>query len=59
MEVLIKPTGTLSYSFLAAASGASLTGTTNPVLVTLTIGKNSGTTSVPKLADVFGDKGKM
>jgi hypothetical protein len=46
MEVLIKPTGTLSYSFLAAASGASLTGTTNPVLVTLTIGNNSGTTSV-------------
>src|SRR5262249_48274857 len=28
MEVLIKPTGTLSYSFLGAASGASLTGTT-------------------------------
>ena len=46
LEALITPTGTLRYAFLAAAERASLTGTTNPVYVTLTIGGDSGATSV-------------
>jgi YVTN family beta-propeller protein len=45
-EALITPTGTLRYAFVASAQSASLTGTTNPVSVTLTIGGDSGTTSV-------------
>jgi hypothetical protein len=40
LRVLIKPTGTLCCAFLAEATGANLTGTTNPVPVT------SGATSV-------------
>jgi uncharacterized repeat protein (TIGR03803 family) len=46
LEALIKQTGTLRYAFQAKATGANLTGTTNPVPVTLTIGNNSGTASV-------------
>jgi hypothetical protein len=46
LQVLIKPTVTLSYAFQAEATGASLAGTTNPVQVTLTIGDDSSTASV-------------
>jgi hypothetical protein len=46
LEVLIAPTGTLRYGFAAKAVHASLTGTQNPVYVTLTIGGDSGATSV-------------
>jgi hypothetical protein len=46
LEALIEPTGTLRYAFAAKATGASLTGTANPVYVTLTIARNSGATSV-------------
>ena len=42
----ITPTGTLRYTFDAGAKGANLTGTTNPVQVMLTIGGDSGATSV-------------
>jgi hypothetical protein len=42
----ITPTGTLRYTFDAGARGANLTGTTNPVQVMLTIGGDSGATSV-------------
>ena len=37
---------TMRFGFNAIATGASLTGTKNPVYVTLTIGGNSGATSV-------------
>jgi len=46
LEVLIEHTGTLQYAFQAKAVGASFTGTQNPVYVTLTIGGDSGATSV-------------
>jgi len=46
LQALIAPTGTLRYAFLAAAQGASLTGTTNPVPVKLAIGDDSGMISV-------------
>jgi YVTN family beta-propeller protein len=46
LQAVIAPTGTLRYAFLAAAQRASLTGTTNPVTVMLTIGADTGTTSV-------------
>jgi uncharacterized repeat protein (TIGR03803 family) len=46
LKASIKPTVTLSYSFFAEARGANLARTKNPVPVTLTIGNNSGTTSV-------------
>jgi YVTN family beta-propeller protein len=49
LRVLIVPTGTLRYGFFAGASGASLTGTTNPEPVTLAIGNDTGTTSVTGL----------
>ena len=49
LQVLIAPTGTLRYGFFAGASGASLAGTTSPVPVTLTIGNDTGTTSVNAL----------
>ncbi len=39
-------TGTKRYAFGAAAQNANLTGTVNPVPVTLTIGDDSGTASV-------------
>ena len=42
----VGPTGTKRFVFDLAAQNASLTGTVNPVPVTLTIGNNSGTTSV-------------
>jgi hypothetical protein len=46
LDALIKPTGTLRYEFHAKGQGASLTGTTNPVPVSLTIGDDTGTTPV-------------
>jgi YVTN family beta-propeller protein len=46
LETVIKRTGTLRYTFEAEAKGADLTGTKNPVPVSLTIGDDSGTTSV-------------
>jgi hypothetical protein len=49
LEVLIEHTGTLRYALQAKAVGASFTGTTNPAYVTLTIGKDSGATSVTAL----------
>jgi hypothetical protein len=49
LQAAITPTGTLRYAFVAAAERASLTGTVNPVPVMLTIGGDSGTTSVKAL----------
>ena len=46
LEALIKQTGTLRYAFQAKATGANLTGTVNTVYATLTIGGDSGATSV-------------
>jgi YVTN family beta-propeller protein len=46
LKARITPTGTLQYAFHAKATGASLTGTKNPVYVTLIIGGDSGATSV-------------
>jgi hypothetical protein len=46
LKAQIYPTGTLQYLFHAKASGASLTFTTNPVYVTLSISGDSGATSV-------------
>jgi Tfp pilus tip-associated adhesin PilY1 len=46
LEARIAPTGTLRYAFVAKAVHANLTGTTNPVTVRLSIGADSGTTSV-------------
>ncbi|MGA7384315.1 MAG: beta-propeller fold lactonase family protein [Methylocella sp.] len=46
LNALIRPAGTLRYAFQAVATGASLTGTVNPVYVTLIIGGDSGATSV-------------
>jgi uncharacterized repeat protein (TIGR03803 family) len=46
LAVSIAPTGTLRYAFAAGALGANLTGTANPVPVSLTIGQDSGTASV-------------
>jgi hypothetical protein len=51
--VVIAPTGAKRYAFDAEARHASLTGTTNPVPVTLTIGGDSGTTSIK--ADIDKD----
>ena len=42
----ITPTATLQYAFHAKATGVSLTGTTNPVYMTLIVGGDSGATSV-------------
>ena len=42
----IEPTGAKRYAFHAIAHSANLTGTVNPVMVTLTIGDDSGTTPV-------------
>ncbi len=52
IKAVIKSTGTLRYNFQAGAQNASLTGTQNAVPVTLTIGSDSGTTSVT--AQIFG-----
>jgi YVTN family beta-propeller protein len=46
LKARITPTGTLRYAFHGKATGASLTGTKNPVYVTLIIGGDSGATSV-------------
>lgn len=46
LKALIKQTGTLRYAFLAKANGANLAGTKNPVYATLTIGNDSGATSI-------------
>jgi YVTN family beta-propeller protein len=46
LQALIKQKGTLRYTFQAKATGANLTGTTNTVYATLTIGGNSGAASV-------------
>jgi YVTN family beta-propeller protein len=46
LTALIKPAGTLRYAFNASATGANLAGTKNTVYVTLTIGGDSGATSV-------------
>jgi hypothetical protein len=46
LEVEIKPMGAKRYELHANAHDADLTGTVNPVPVTLTIGVDSGTTSV-------------
>ncbi|MGH6847527.1 MAG: choice-of-anchor tandem repeat GloVer-containing protein [Methylocella sp.] len=46
LHAAIMLTGTKRFSFQAGAQNASLTGTVNPVPVTLTIGNNSGPTSV-------------
>jgi YVTN family beta-propeller protein len=46
LGALIKRTGTLRYTFEAQARGANLTGTVNTVYATLTIGGDSGVTSV-------------
>ena len=47
--IALVPTGTPRYAFVAAAEGASLTGSTNPVPVTLKIGDDTGVTSVKAL----------
>jgi hypothetical protein len=46
LGALIKRTGTLRYLFEAKGLGANLTGTVNTVYATLTIGGDSGATSV-------------
>jgi hypothetical protein len=46
MRAALGPTGSNRFVFKAAAQNANLTGTVNPVPVTLTIGSNSGTASV-------------
>jgi hypothetical protein len=46
LQARIRPTGTLRYAFAAKAQGADLAGSKNPVQVALTIGDDSGTTSV-------------
>jgi hypothetical protein len=46
LEAVIFPTGAKRFAFLAAAQNANLTGTKNPVTVTLAIGDDTGTTSV-------------
>jgi uncharacterized repeat protein (TIGR03803 family) len=46
LHAVIAPTGAKRFSFQAGAQNASLTGTVNPVPVTLTIGNNNGSASV-------------
>ncbi len=46
LAVNVTPVTPTSYSFRASVSGPNLTALTNPVSVTLTIGSNTGTTSV-------------
>ncbi|HEY4846907.1 MAG TPA: choice-of-anchor tandem repeat GloVer-containing protein, partial [Methylocella sp.] len=46
LEVRIAPTGAKRYSFRAEGDNASLTGTANPVPVTLSLGDDGGTVSV-------------
>jgi YVTN family beta-propeller protein len=54
LHLRIRPTGALRYALEAAVHHAHLAGTDNPVMVTLTIGDDSGTTSVK--ADI--DRGR-
>jgi hypothetical protein len=54
LHVRIRPTGTVRYAFEAAVHHADLAGTENPVMVTLTTGDDSGTTSVK--ADIDRDR---
>ncbi|HEV3166896.1 MAG TPA: hypothetical protein VGZ22_22910, partial [Isosphaeraceae bacterium] len=49
LQAVIFPTGTLRYAFLAAAEHTSLTGTTSPVTVRLSILDDSATKSVKAL----------
>ena len=49
LEALIAPTGSKRYALVAAAQDANLTGTVNPVPVTLTIGDDCGTAPVTAL----------
>ena len=51
LRVLIRPTGAKRYALEAEARHADLTGTENPVPVTLTIGGDSGTTLVKAYID--------
>jgi YVTN family beta-propeller protein len=46
LHAVIAPTGAKRYAFDTAAQNANLKGTKNPVMVMLTIGDDSGTTSV-------------
>ena len=46
LEAVIKPTGTLRYLVPGEGKGANLAGTKNAVYATLTIGGDSGATSV-------------
>jgi YVTN family beta-propeller protein len=46
LEAKIEPRGGFRYEFHAEAKGANLSGTTNPVQVSLGIGGNAGVTSV-------------
>jgi hypothetical protein len=46
LQAVITATGTLRYAFHVEATGANLTGSVNPVPVMLTIGDESGATSV-------------
>ena len=59
LVVLIQPTGATRYSFHAVAHNANLTGTTNPVPVTLTIGDDSGTTTVKANISPKGGQAQM
>jgi YVTN family beta-propeller protein len=46
LHLSIRPTGTLSYAVEAAVNHADVVGTENPVIVTLTIGDDGGTTTI-------------
>lgn len=46
LQASITPAGVLRYALNASVTGASLTGTKNPVYVTMIIGDDSGATSV-------------
>jgi len=46
LQVQIAPVGNNSFTFKAQGADANLTGLTNPVTVVLTIGNDSGTTTV-------------
>ncbi len=46
LEVKIRPLGGDTFRFEAEAEGANLAGTANPVTVQLSIGNDTGTTTV-------------
>jgi len=46
LQIRLAPVGAGTYSIQLDASGVNLTGLTNPVAVTLSIGNNTGTTSM-------------